>query len=427
MNKAKHPYVLLGALILFILTLTFIASAHYGHVAPAGLAVKVFNLSNNEHTGGEGYSVLVDDQGRVLDMMARRVYLNDEFIAADNWRYRVVRIEGNKAICRKLRLEQLSLTDEEVVALAATDMPSQAKGKQTVGIYYTHDGESYLPTDGSENIPGDGGILRVGSIFAERLRGLGLNIVDDKNSHAPHDDAAYRRSRRTAVSLLKQGAAAIFDIHRDGVPDPDFYRQVINNQNVTKVRLVVGRLNQNMNSNLDYAKRIKAAADKRYPGIIQGIFIGSGSYNQDLSPRAMLLEVGTHTNYRAEAERGIKLFADIIPPVLSVAGRPATARTASTSADWTSVLLIMLAFVIGGGAYLVMSAGSWDKAVARLKQYTSIEWVNFLGWSKARRPMFARRFKRSNSQEGVNLKDNLSEVNERKSIKTPNGEKHDKQ
>ncbi len=399
MNKVKGRYLLLATLVLATFTIASVIGFLYGPGIFVLPTVKIFNLSTEEHMGTEEYFTLVDEQGRVLDMMARRIYLNDEFIAADNWRYRVVRIKGHTAICRKLKLEQLSLSGDSVTAFTETHMPVQGKEKQTVGIYYTHDGECYVPTEGTENIPGDGGILRVGTIFAERLRSLGLNIADNKTSHAPHDDGAYRRSRRTAITLIKQGAAAIFDIHRDGVPDPNFYRQVINNENITKIRLVVGRQNQNMNSNLDYAKRIKAMADERYPGLIHGIFMGSGSYNQDLSPRAMLLEVGTHTNSRPEAERGVKYFADIVPPTLSAVMGSSAPQTASTSADWTSVLLILLAVAIGGGTYLVMATGSWDKAVNRLKEFATVELADVLGEPQKRKSFFVDKFGKKDKQD----------------------------
>jgi stage II sporulation protein P len=354
---------------------------------------RVFSLKNllmsQTHTEGE-YSILVDEQGRILDMMARRIYINDEFIAADNHRYKVIRVEGNRAICREIGIEQLSRGEEQVVVPSQAVAPVQAGGTQVIGIYHSHDDESYVPTQGAESIPGRGGILKVGTAFANRLRSLGLTVIDDQTSHAPHDDAAYRRSRRTAVGLLQKGAAAIFDLHRDGVPDPSFYRRNINDQDVTMVRLVVGRENQNMSANLDFAKRLKAAADSRYPGLIRGIFIGAGSYNQDLSPRALLMEVGTYTNTLPEAERGATLFADIVPPVLGVAARPTAARTSSTAADWKGVLFVILAVILGGGAFLIVSTGSWDKAVSRLKQFTSIEWINLLGWRRARRPVMPR-------------------------------------
>ncbi|MDN5326715.1 MAG: stage sporulation protein [Moorella sp. (in: firmicutes)] len=410
MSKANRSWRIWGGLGLLVVALVLVGVAHIWS-RQQGTAVRVFNLAEllpGNHTTGQ-YSILVDEQGRVLDMMARRIYIHDEFISADNRRYRVIRIEGNKGICREIGRERISLDGNQVPTMAGRIAsgggiaPVQAAGSQIVGVYNSHDDESYIPSEGSESIPGNGGILKVGSSFAERLRNLGLTVIHDTTSHAPHDDGAYRRSRRTAMSLMQKGAAALFDIHRDGVPDPTFYRRTINGQDVTMVRLVVGRENQNMSANLDYAKRLKAAADARYPGLIRGIFIGAGSYNQDLSPRAMLLEVGTHTNTLQEAQRGVTLFADVVPPVLGVAARPAAARTPSTAADWKGVLYVLLAFVIGGGAFLLISAGSWKKAVARLKQFTSIEWVNLLGWQRLRKPGVDRNKKTGREREAVEL------------------------
>lgn len=348
------------------------------------ISFKALDLPWKEHTVGS-YTTLVDEQGRILDKMARTVYKDDEFIAEDNYRYRVTRIEGDKAICTLVGREDLSLTRESSSAELSSassptpSVPVQAGGaKNLIAVYHTHSDESYVPTDGSESIPGQGGIFKVGEVFASKLRSLGVNVDHDLSAHEPHDNNSYKRSRRTAAQLMQKGPAAIFDIHRDGVPDPSFYQQVVADQSITKVRLVVGRENQNMNANLDFAKRIKAAADAKYPGLIRGIFIGAGSYNQDLSPRALLLEIGTHTNTREEAQRGAGLIAEVIPTVLGITPQPGPAAP-STAGDWKGVLFVVLALAIGGGAFLVLSSGGWDKAWARLKQYTSVEWANVLG------------------------------------------------
>ncbi|SMB98316.1 stage II sporulation protein P [Thermanaeromonas toyohensis ToBE] len=343
-----------------------------------------------EHTVGD-YTILVDEQDQVLDKMARIVYKGDEFIAQDNRRYRVTRIESNKAICTPIGKENISLERPPLTSSSGlSTQPVQAGGaKNLVAVYHTHSDESYVPTDGTESIPGHGGIFKVGEVFAAKLRSMGVNVDHDLSAHEPHDNNSYKRSRRTAAQLVSKGPAAIFDIHRDGVPDPDFYRQVVADKQVTKVRLVIGRENQNMNANLDFAKRIKAAADAKYPGLIRGIFIGAGSYNQDLSPRAILLEIGTHTNTREEAQRGAGLIAEVIPTVLGITPQPGPAAP-STAGDWKGVLFVVLAFVLGGGAFLILSSGGWDKALARLKQYTSIEWANLLG-QRLRRPLNTQR------------------------------------
>ncbi|MDN5347641.1 MAG: stage sporulation protein [Clostridia bacterium] len=341
-------------------------------------------LWEREYTGGR-YTVIKDEHGRIIDMMARVVYKGDEIIAADNTRYRVERVEGDTAYAREIGRERIAWEDYESVPAAAGAQRAQAGrtpggARNLIAIYHTHSDESYVPTDGTDSIPGHGGIFKVGSVMAQKLRSQGVNVDHDLRSHDPHDSDAYRRSRRTAVSLLQKGPGALIDVHRDGVPDPSFYQETVANEDVTKIRLVVGRENQNMGANLDFAKRLKAYADKKYPGLMRGIFLGAGSYNQDLSPRAILIEVGTHTNKRDEAQRGAALFADIIPTVLGItAVPPPGAVPPSTAGDWKGVLWVLAAFLIGGGAFLILSAGSWEKAKARLKQITSIEWTNFLG------------------------------------------------
>lgn len=382
MNKRAAVLVSLSLLLAAILasTLTYRARITGWNPLPA---FSLGGLDPKEHTVGT-YTTLVDEEGRVLDKMARPVYKDDEFIAADNYRYRVTEIRGDLAICTRIGREDVVLEGPSFSEAPDMATPAQAGGaKNLVAIYHTHTDESYIPTDGTESIPGQGGILKVGQVFAGKLRSLGVNVYHDVSAHEPHDNNSYKRSRRTAAQLLQKGPAALFDIHRDGVPDSDFYRQVVAGESFSKIRLVVGRENQNMNANLDFAKKIKAAADAKHPGLIRGIFIGAGSYNQDLSPRALLLEIGTHTNSREEAQRGAGLLAEVIPTVLGISP-PAGPAAAGTAGDWKGVAFVVLAFILGGLAFLVLSSGGWDKALARLRQYTSVEWMNLLGQGRAR-------------------------------------------
>ena len=76
--------------------------------------------------------------------------------------------------------------------------------------------------------------------FGDALEERGVSVTLSDATHHPHDAGAYRRSRQTAVELLKDGPSAIFDIHRDGIPDPDEYATTIGNEKMSKVRLLVG-------------------------------------------------------------------------------------------------------------------------------------------------------------------------------------------
>ncbi|WP_227766158.1 stage II sporulation protein P [Zhaonella formicivorans] len=341
----------------------------------------------NERVDG-GFFTIVDEQGKVLDKMSRVVYVGDELIAEDNKQYRVDKVVGDRAIARLVVENALAgYEDFAKQVFSKKSVPTQT-GKNLVALYHTHSAESYVPTDGTDSLPGRGGIFKVGDNVASGLENRGIEAMHSKRPHEPRDSNAYRRSRRTALELLKAGPAAIIDVHRDGIPDPDFYQAEVAGNNVTKIRLVVGRQNQNMQANLDFAKRVKAGVNEVYPGLVKSIFLAKGNYNQDLSPRSMLIEVGTHTNDRHRAEIGAKLFADALPAVLGIVSPTAPAQpgpaapgrtTPATRGDWSALWLVLGVALIGGAAFLLVSTGSLQGAVDKVKQFTSSEWANFMG------------------------------------------------
>jgi stage II sporulation protein P len=304
--------------------------------------------------------VLRDEAGDALDETSIMVYVDDELILENNNIYRVVSVdlEGRAAVCEKTGLAELPY-------LEAWDLPPVAKGSDVpkIGIYMTHTDESYVPTDGAASKTGRGGILKVGSRFAGVLESKGLDVVLSQNKHDPHDGNAYHRSRKTAVQLLKSNPDVVFDVHRDGVPDPDFYATTLDGEQGTKIRLVVGKQNPAMASNLEFAKQIKSYYDKKQPGMIQGIYMAKGNYNQDIGPRMLLLEVGTHTNAREEAEKGIEVFAGGLPQFLGAGAAQTGGEKQKTplntnSGIWVAVLWLAGAAAVGGAAFLWISKGS---------------------------------------------------------------------
>ncbi|MDD4665464.1 MAG: stage II sporulation protein P [Clostridia bacterium] len=331
------------------------------------------------------YFSLVDETGKELDRISRFVFIGDEFILEDNNHYKVVKVEHqqNKAIAKLVGKEDLvwreEWTEEPVAAMVA-------ENRGNVGVYMTHTDESYVPTDGTESKPGNGGILQVGNVFANNLKNKGVASQISFNKHDPHDANAYHRSRKTAVQLLKNNPIAIVDVHRDGIPDPNFYKTRVKGLPGTKIRLVVGRQNPHLSANLAFAKSIKAYFDKTSPGLIKGIFLGKGNYNQDLGPRAILIEVGTHTNSRTAAERGVTHFAEGIPHIIGAAvgpgapppgTRPGLERTGTGKA----ILWIFVLAIVGGGAFLLLSTGGWQGSLTKLSELGK-EFSNYLGPKK---------------------------------------------
>ena len=328
-----------------------------------------------EADADENVWTIYDEDGQYLTSIYGRVYLDDEYISSDNRLYRIIEVDDSKrtAVAQYIGQESLIEPDNEVVATVAQE------SKRLIGIYSTHSDESYIPTDGAESKEKDAGIYDVDEALKKALEERGIEVELDTTTHLPHDAGAYRRSRSTAARLLKFQPAALLDIHRDGIPDPDEYVQKIEDEDATKVRLLVGKSNPNADANRKFAKQIKAAADEMYPNLIKDIYIGKGDYNQELAPRAILLEFGTHTIKKERAIKSATYMADVLERVLfgstakaegaanadaDAAGAETTAEAGGSGAAWGIlwVVGIALAAIVGYGLITTGSfSGMWNK------------------------------------------------------------------
>lgn len=78
----------------------------------------------------------------------------------------------------------------------------------------------------------------------------------------------------------------------------------------------MGQANPHYEENLEVAKQIHNAIQEKYPCLSRGVFSkgkseGNGIYNQDLTKRALLLEVGGVDNYMFELNNTVHAFAEI--------------------------------------------------------------------------------------------------------------------
>lgn len=328
-----------------------------------------------EADADENVWTIYDEDGQYLTSIYGRVYLDDEYISSDNRLYRIIEVDDSKrtAVAQYIGQESLIEPDNEAVATVAQE------SKRLIGIYSTHSDESYIPTDGAESKEKDAGIYDVDEALKKALEERGIEVELDTTTHLPHDAGAYRRSRSTAARLLKSQPAALLDIHRDGIPDPDEYVQKIEDEDATKVRLLVGKSNPNADANRKFAKQIKATADEMYPDLIKDIYIGKGDYNQELAPRAILLEFGTHTIKKERAIKSATYMADVLERVLfgstakaegaanadaDAAGAETTAEAGGSGAAWGIlwVVGIALAAIVGYGLITTGSfSGMWNK------------------------------------------------------------------
>ncbi|BAS27624.1 stage II sporulation protein P [Limnochorda pilosa] len=327
-----------------------------------------------ERTDG-GFFRLVDEEGREVTRTAWILSPGDSYIDEDNRLYRVTAVEGDE-----VRVEDRGLAEmpdpEEILAEAARP-PSRwgalaqwlglaSRPNRLVGIYHTHSDESYVPTSGSPT-EWTGDIYQVGRMLKDALEGEGYEVVWSQNNHNPHDGQAYLRSRRTAMELLRRRPGTLIDVHRDAIPQASEYLTRVGESEVARIRLVVGRQNANQGANLEYAKRMKALSDREHAGLIKGIFMAQGNYNQDLGPNTILLEFGTHTVSLADAQKAAQLFSKVIPAAAGMApGTAAPAAGRSGPAAWRWVGWLLLLGVVGVVGYLLVNGGAWRRWSQRL-------------------------------------------------------------
>jgi stage II sporulation protein P len=365
MNKNRLKIIYYGFLLLACVSLIYYGAARNMNTFPALTTAGLFNKESPDHLSGK-YTTIFDEQGNMISMMSRTTYVGDELFTSEGNSYRVYKVEGDRAEARFLGVDPQIVAYSELYARqevpVTTNLAEQKKG--SIAIYHSHTDESYVPSDGTEAIPFKGGIYQVGKAMVDKLQSKGVTVNYDQTAHDPHDNNAYVRSRRTAANLLKTGPAAIFDVHRDGVPDPNYYRAEIDGKNVAKLRLVVGRENPRMDSNMDFAKRMMAAANNMHSRVVKEIFVGKGDYNQDLTSTALLIEAGTHTNSKEEAERGMSLFTEAVPAVLGVTGgaptgaAPTAKPPAATGGGWKAAGWILGITLVLGLGYLLITSGS---------------------------------------------------------------------
>ncbi len=189
-----------------------------------------------------------------------------------------------------------------------------AKPKK-IAMYMTHNDESYILGDGTESVYGKGGIHDIAKLIKSELAKYNVTATLDETLHIPHNSTAYSRSNATAQRLLKDSPDAIFDIHRDGA-SRQYYLTKYNGKEHSKVRIVLGQSNSNSKKNLEFALYLMSVAEVECPWLFHDIYWGKGHYNQALSNKALLFEMGTHTIEKSYVEESAKELAKVINSTL---------------------------------------------------------------------------------------------------------------
>lgn len=203
------------------------------------------------------------------------------------------------------------------------DEKLSSSGEPLVIIYHTHSSESYRPyTESNYHRAEENGTVReVGSVLEKELERKGINVIHDKTVHdRPSYNESYDRSLSTIQALAKKYPTAeyIIDLHRDAAPSSAKEGKyiTIDNERVAKFSMVVGQANENHDELYSFAKKISNRAEEMYSGFGGAIIQQNYFYNEFISDKALLLEVGNNKNTIEEAKACGEYFADVLGDII---------------------------------------------------------------------------------------------------------------
>lgn len=184
-----------------------------------------------------------------------------------------------------------------------------------VYIYSTHQKEAYADMNTvveaslylAELLQQEGISVTVESAdFALSLQEAGLNYND-----------SYFISRNYLIDALMNngGYDLIIDFHRDSVPRASSYIQV-NEKKYAKMMSVLGGLSENQAHIYEKSMTLFDKTNARVAGIMKPTMNREAYYNQDVSEKMMLIEVGADVNFYEEIQNSVEVLAGAIAQML---------------------------------------------------------------------------------------------------------------
>ena len=221
------------------------------------------------------------------------------------------------------------LLDRSLLGLPPSDQPQ-------VLILHSHTRESYLTEkrDHLDGAPGDAtysddpneNMIAVGKALADALNKNGITAIHCTVMHdTPTLGGAYERSAETVRNYLKEypSISYVIDLHRDAIltSEGEYIRTESSDPNTAQVMAVVGSdcngtRHSQWEENLALALQLREALNQRLPGLCRPISLRNASYNQELAPRFLLLEIGSGANTAEEAENAARLVGETLADLL---------------------------------------------------------------------------------------------------------------
>ena len=200
-------------------------------------------------------------------------------------------------------------------------------------ILHTHTSEGYLP-EGTAYLTGTVGdatytddptqsVLAVGETLCRVLNENGIGAIHCRDRHdVPSLGGAYERSAETVKHYLAQYPSIVYviDLHRDAIlSDGSLIRAVTEEggESVAQIMAVVGTDANgtefdHWEENLVLALALRERLNAGGAAICRPVSLRNASFYQELTPRALLLEIGSSGCSPEEAKRAAQRVGDAL-------------------------------------------------------------------------------------------------------------------
>lgn len=168
-------------------------------------------------------------------------------------------------------------------------------------------------------------VMMASYMLKEKLNGLGIpSIVNEFNlaefirlNNWGHADS-YKASRIFMLDAKNKYDTLEYyiDIHRDSI-NKDQSTITINGKKYARTLFVIGEENPLYNDNLALANKLHQQIETKYPKLSRGVLnkkgVGvNGIYNQDISAKAILIEIGGYQNTFEEVMLTVDAISEIL-------------------------------------------------------------------------------------------------------------------
>ncbi len=172
---------------------------------------------------------------------------------------------------------------------------------------YTQTDEGYVETSAWRTLDENYNMLSIGHRMEQLLTEAGIGVLRDREIHDyPSYNGSYVHARKAIQKTLEENPTIrlILDLHRDaGGEGRNQMRTLaqVENQASAQLMIVLGTNHDGFEENLSLGLKLHAQLETQAPGIMRPLQLRSQRFNQDLSPGALLVEVGAAGNTHAEA------------------------------------------------------------------------------------------------------------------------------